>query len=299
MCEHWFSILRLAGWILLGGGWISPATGIAASPGTYCNPLSVPNYPLGELCRFKPGEKIDIKQFRELADPTVLWEQGQWILYPSCDMAWTSRDGVSWEHHPLNVRDIGYAPTVVRYGKRFLLTACGASLYESDSALGPFRELGPILTPDGRKPVRWIDPMLFADDDGKLYLTWGCGKPGIFVVELDQQNPTRMKSEPRAAFAFDPSHEWERSGVWNEDSTHNWNEGSWLLKHGGRYYLTYATPGTQWRTYGMGCYVADHPLGPYRPQKLNPILRQTTGLINGPGHGCIVPGPGKIGRAHV
>ena len=62
------------------------------------------------------------EQFRELADPSVLWFDGKWYLYPSVDMAWVSADnGGTWQHHPLNVRDIGYAPTVVRHRGRFLL----------------------------------------------------------------------------------------------------------------------------------------------------------------------------------
>jgi hypothetical protein len=28
-------------------------------------------------------------------------------MYPSVDMAWVSSDGVTWEHNPLNTRDIG------------------------------------------------------------------------------------------------------------------------------------------------------------------------------------------------
>jgi len=66
-----------------------------------------------------------------------------------------------------------------------------------------------------------------------------------------------------------------------------------MLKHGGRYYLTYATPGTQWRTYCMAAYVAESPLGPFRPQPRNPILFDNHGLVAGPGQGCIVRGPGE------
>jgi hypothetical protein len=63
------------------------------------------------------------------------------------------------------------------------------------------------------------------------------------------------------------------------------------VKHGGRYYLTYSAGGTQWRTYAMGCYVSDSPLGPFTPQKRNPIFRTTAGLVTGSAHGCVVAGP--------
>jgi hypothetical protein len=64
-----------------------------------------------------------------------------------------------------------------------------------------------------------------------------------------------------------------------------------MLKVNNRYYLTYSAAGTEYSSYAMGCYVADSPLGPFKPQKRNPILRTTEGLITGTAHGCIVAGP--------
>jgi len=57
--------------------------------------------------------------------------------------------------------------------------------------------------------------------------------------------------------------------------------------------LTYAAAGTENRTYAMGCAVGKSPLGPFVPQKNNPILRSTTGLVTGTAHGCVVEGPHK------
>jgi GH35 family endo-1,4-beta-xylanase len=39
--------------------------------------------------------------------------------------------------------------------------------------------------------------------------------------------------------------------------------------------------------------VGKSPLGPFVPQKNNPILRATTGLVTGTAHGCVVEGPHK------
>ena len=148
------------------------------------------------------GWLLDHKeQFRELADPTALWHEGKWYLYPSVDMAWVSADhGATWEHHPLNVRDLGYAPTVVKHGGRFLLLASNSALYAADSPLGDFRELGPIHLPQGTKAPSLVDPMLFSDDDGRLYCFWGCSpKDGIWGVELDANTPTRAHRYHRPA----------------------------------------------------------------------------------------------------
>lgn len=44
-----------------------------------------------------------------------------------------------------------------------------------------------------------------------------------------------------------------------------------MIKHDGKYYLQYAAPGTQFRTYGDGVYVGDSPLGPFRAMESNPF----------------------------
>lgn len=273
----------------------------AEKTNTYCNPLSIPNYPIGRISRdINDGPADDDlwitpkkQQYRELADPTVLYYKGKWYLYPSCDMAWTSDDFTTWQHHPLDgTRDIGYAPTVVRHGDIFILAASGdEAIYTSQSPLGPFKKIGSITTRDGKPPFRWWDPMFFADDDGRLYVYWGSDIKKILGAEVDPANPTKIISDVKEMFSYNPDHKWERFGQYNEDAQQSWPEGAWMLKHNGRYYLTYSAPGTQLRTYAMGCYVGEKPLGPFKYQSLNPICSHTCGLITGTGHGCIVQGP--------
>ena len=41
----------------------------------------------------------------------------------------------------------------------------------------------------------------------------------------------------------------------------------------------------------MGCFVGSSPLGSFQPQKRNPILRTTEGLLTGTACGSIVAGP--------
>jgi hypothetical protein len=281
-----------------------PAVGAnSGTPTTYCNPLSLPNYPLGRRAReVTVGAPVPAddwlwlvdrqQQFRELADVSVLWHEGVWYMYPSVDMAWVSRDGgATWQHHPLNVRDLGYAPTVVKHKGSFLLMASESSVYTADAPLGPFKELGPIKLPAG-VPGQ-IDPMQFSDDNGRLFYYWGCTPAeGIYGVELDADNPTRLVGTPKKVIAFEPDKSpWQRLGDWNEQPARGWVEGAWMLKRNGTYYLTYAAAGTENRTYAMGCAVSKSPLGPFVPQKNNPILRSTTGLVTGTAHGCVVEGP--------
>lgn len=270
----------------------------------YCNPLPIPNYPVGKLARnLTRGEPNDgglwiaenKEQYRELADPAALWHEGAWYLYPSVDMAWVSHDeGRTWEHHPLNVRDLGYAPTIVRHGGRFLLMGSFSEIHESESPLGPFRSIGALQIPFGQGglPVA-IDPMLFSDDTGRLFFYWGCTpNSGIWGVELDATTVTRPLGEPREMIPFDPkTFPWEAVGNQNQNRSLGWMEGAWMVKNAGRYHLVYCAGGTQFRTYAMGCYVSDSPLGPFHPQPRNPIFRTTEGFSTGTAHGCFARGP--------
>jgi xylan 1,4-beta-xylosidase len=275
----------------------------AASPRTYCNPLPIPNYPIGRNVRdLARGDKTDdsslwfvdrVDQYRELADPTAIWFDGKWILYPSVDMAWVSADmGATWQHHPLNIRDVGYAPTVVRQGDRFLLMASSSSIYVASSPLGPFKEIGRPALPRGVPDT--LDPMLFVDDGGRLYFYWGCSETrGIWGVELDPNNPVRTLGEPKQLIPFAPeTFPWEQVGEFNQNSGAGWIEASWMIKHQGKYILTFSAAGTEHRAYATGAYVGTAPLGPFRPQARNPIFRTTSGLVTGTGHGSIIQGPG-------
>ena len=89
----------------------------------------------------------------------------------------------------MNVYDVGYAPTIMAHGGAFYLTASEAPLFRSDSPLGPWEEVGPLLTPAGEPLPHYQDPMCFSDDDGRVYIYWGLGSPGIYGAELDPDNP--------------------------------------------------------------------------------------------------------------
>jgi hypothetical protein len=59
-----------------------------------------------------------------------------------------------------------------------------------------------------------------------------------------------------------------------------------MIKNNGKYYLHYAAPGTEWKTYADGIYTADAPLGPFTYAEYSPFSFKPTGFISGAGHGC-------------
>ena len=58
-----------------------------------------------------------------------------------------------------------------------------------------------------------------------------------------------------------------------------------MTKHGGRYYLQYGAPGTEYNVYANGTYVADSPLGPFIYAPYNPVAYKPGGFVTGAGHG--------------
>ena len=133
------------------------------------------------------------------------------------------------------------------------------------------------------------DPCLFLDDDGRLYMYEGLsGKAVLRVVELDPKTfqPIRSVSIPE-------SRDKERRG-WEVVGDHNekyqapsFIEGSWMTKYHGRYYLQYAAPGTEYKTYADGVLVANKAMGPFTYQSNSPFSVKPTGFISGAGHGSI------------
>ncbi len=257
---------------------------------TYCNPTPLPDYPLGRnyLLRENYPHRAD---YRETADPTVIYEGGKWYLYPSCGMVYWTEDFIHWNHEHMEPYNCGYAPTVVKHEGKFYLLASSSALYVSDSPMGPFESLGNLKSPAG-EDVLCDDPMLFSDDDGRLYLYCGCGG-AISAAELDAKNPVQLLEDLRVMFPYNTAdHVWERMGDWNEDGSYSWTEGSWMLKHDGTYYLIYSAPGTEWVTYAMGAYTSRSPMGPWKYMETSPFIIKREGIVKGTGHGSVVEGPG-------
>ena len=146
-----------------------------SAPKTYCNPMPLPGIPVNSGCRNGKPSRTPGSSYREIADPSFLYDNGTLYLYPSMGMAWKSKDcGATWEQIDVGVYDLGYAPTAVKHRGKYYLTTGGSQLHVADSPEGPFKPIGRIARPkvDG-KEMSYDDPMLFSDDDERLYVYFG------------------------------------------------------------------------------------------------------------------------------
>ena len=58
-----------------------------------------------------------------------------------------------------------------------------------------------------------------------------------------------------------------------------------MTKRNGKYYLQYAGPGTEFKSYSDGVYISDKPLGPFTLATHNPVSYKPEGFAAGAGHG--------------
>jgi len=258
---------------------------------TYTNPLNVP-----------------------VADPFVYHEDGIYYLYGTDDQrgsaygfpVLTSTDLVNWEFK-------GYAftkdentwsqcnfwgPEIAKVGDNYYMYFNGSpNKYQGvpfnmhlciaigKSPLGPFTEYkAPFYKAAGTDEA--IDQNIFIDNDGKAYLVFTqvtMGRNEIRVVKL-KDNLIEFDGKP--ILASIPTQAWE-ARPWNG---HMVNEGGYMFKRKGFYYLTYTANDFQDSHYSIGYMTSKNPMGPWTKFENNPILSKTE-TVHGPGNGMFVPSP--------
>jgi hypothetical protein len=241
---------------------------------TFCNPMNL-NY------RFQSTNHLS---YREAADPLITIHNGKYFLYASHSGGyWYSDDMLDWKFIPIKRLPIeDYAPDVITIND---------TTYYMGSAMvkkNIYYTTNPLE--DNWKPMEkalpfpvW-DPHFFRDDDRKVYLYWGCSdKVPIRVVELNRK--MQPITEPEIVITHNPQeHGWENPGELNEKAKNGYNEGSWMTKYGNKYYLQYASPGTEFKTYADGVYISDSPTGPFEYGTYSPFSYKPGGFIAGAGH---------------
>jgi len=249
----------------------------AREPSTFCNPIDL-DY------RFTSHQP----PHRTAADPVIVPFKGEYYLFVTGAAGyWRTRDFVDWAFvEPRGLPRPATAPAALAIGDTLYFMAIGTDIYGStDPAGGEWRRIAAA--------GKWGDPALFRDDDGRVFVYYGLSQNGaISGQELDPAGGFRTIGNPFECFRGDYARRgWERrgednSGAPGEKDDSPWIEGAWMTKHRGRYYLQYAAPGTEFRSYADGVFTAPTPRGPFAYAPSSPISYKPAGFNGGAGHGA-------------
>ncbi|MEV7389200.1 family 43 glycosylhydrolase [Streptomyces sp. NPDC091215] len=263
-----------------------------------CNPLDLAyryqdvhfSNPVGGGKNREPRRSVH----REGADPSIVLYRDRFYMFASMSAGfWHSEDLLRWEYRATSKLPVlDYAPDVREVDGALCVSASrkrdNCPFFRSvDPLSDDFSEVTPGTFP-------FWDPSLFQDDDGTVYLYWGCdNRTPLYGVRLS--DTFRQVGEPVPLIASDTAARgWEQVGEDHvtepppsgpETPPAPYIEGAWMTRHEGTYYLQYSAPGTQFNTYADGYCTASAPLGPFEYSPDSPFSSKPGGFITGAGHG--------------
>ena len=189
-------------------------------------------------------------------DDALYFKMKDWLLYSTTDMVnWTYRgtplstETFQWARQGDNA---WAAQAVERNGKWYWYVCAedttmhlhGLGVAVADRPEGPYEDaLGKPLVPGA---WGFIDPSVFIDDDGQAYLFWG--NNGLWYAKLNDDMislgseimPVKGLEDPEA---FGPLVMKMDYQLGKEKLKTGYEEGPWVTKRNGLYYLVYAAGG--------------------------------------------------------
>lgn len=187
-------------------------------------------------------------------DDAFGFKMQNWLLYTSTDM-------VNWRDHGVvaslkdfkwvNTDNGAWAPQVAQRNNKYYMyvpmPGFGIGVLVADNPYGPFKDvLGKPLIKNSSDD---IDPTVFIDDDGQAYLYWG--NPNLYYVKLNNDMVSYS-----GAIIKDP----QLAKVKGQPDPYHYQEGPWVWKRNGRYYLSYASTCCP---EGIGYAMSSSPTGPW------------------------------------
>jgi len=230
-----------------------------------------------------------------LADPAVFYSGSTYYLYGTVEgnsnngfKVYSSTDQKNWEDKGFALKkgesfgEKGFwAPQVFAVNNLFYMAYVAderIAIAQSDSPLGPFTQKEKTML---EAPVKQIDPYVFIDDDGKIYLYHVRLQKGnrMFVAEL--------KKDLSGIFPETLTECLSATEGWENTAKTDWPvaEGPSILKRDGLYYLFYTANDFRNPDYAVGFATSKSPLGPWQKFSGNPILSRKNIAANGTGHG--------------
>ncbi|MGO4547101.1 family 43 glycosylhydrolase [Paenibacillus sp. 2TAB23] len=246
----------------------------------------------------------NLNQLPGIADPHAMFYEGVYYLYgtdtansPNMQTGikvYTSTDLVNWTEVGYALRNEDswgskqfWAPEVIEKDGMFYMYYAveeHLAVATSDSPLGPFKQ-------DVQEPIhldpKEIDAHIFTDDDGKTYMYFVRFNNNNHLLVAEMNDDMKTIKEDTIKFVFAPTQEWENS---QKPPVASINEGPFVIKHKGTYYMTYSGNHFQSPDYGVGYATAPTPLGPWTKYEFNPIMKANA-LVPGAGHHSLVQSP--------
>ncbi|ASZ11877.1 glycoside hydrolase family 43 protein [Chitinophaga pendula] len=237
-----------------------------------------------------------------LADPTIFVDKGIFYSYGTGSSEgfpyYTSLDGKSWRQGPDSAHRLAlthgdaygssgfWAPQVFKRGNNYYMAYTAneqIAIAKASSPAGPFRQDAPVsLSGSGRQ----IDPFLFFDKDGKVYLYHVKLQAGnrIFVAEMKSDLSDVVPGTEKECIAS--------TEAWENTAGSEWpvTEGPTVFKRNNLYYLLYSANDFRSKDYAVGYATATSPTGPWKKYSGNPIISRQTVHQNGSGHGDVFYG---------
>lgn len=239
---------------------------------------------------YKNPEEIVVEEAETplfFGDPFILLYEDTYYAYGTNAEdgieVYTSDDLQTWKYRgmALDKKDVWadrwfWAPEVYEVDGTFYM------YYSADEHICVATATSPVgpFTQSRKEPMiageKCIDNSLFIDDDGTPYLFFDRFNDGlnIWVAELEKDLIT-IKTETLHP-CIHVSQAWEE--VWPRV-----NEGPFVIKHNGLYYMTYSANSYESPFYGIGCATATEVMGTWTKYEENPLL-QKPGELVGVGH---------------
>lgn len=274
------------------------------------NPI-IKNHFTPDPAPYVHGNKVYLFTDHDEDKPNDYFHMKEWLLYESEDL-------VNWK--PLGNDGVIFDLTIFKWAKQGddawagQLVERNGKWYAYVTATDTARHIqgigvamadkpeGPYVDPIGKPivPGSWgyIDPTVFIDDDGQAYLFWG--NNALWYAKLNEDMVSLgskiTEVDTKDVKAFGPlkrKFDWQvRDTIWKT----NYEEGPWVYKRKGLYYIVYAAGGVPEH---MAYSTAPSIDGPwtYRGRILDEAENSFTihgGVINFKGHDYIFYHNGKL-----
>jgi beta-xylosidase len=206
--------------------------------------------------------------------------------------AFSSPDLVHWTKHEsvLSVKNVAWAayaiwaPSAIHLnGKYYLFFAAsdiqktdtfdgGIGVAVSDKPGGPFVDaIGKPLIGKFQHGAQPIDPMVYQDDDGSIYVYYG-GQGHCVVAKLSNDLKHVI-----------PMPDGE---LYKEITPEHYVEGPFMIKRNGTYYFMWSEGDWGGSDYGVACARSGSPMGPFT--RAGKILQTDPAIAKGPGHHSVL-----------